>query len=59
MFGIGKLIALPVRLANAPIRAGEKFMAHLVGEKDIQPGNRIVSLPLESLAKALEEIDGE
>lgn len=59
MFGLGKLLALPVRLANAPIRAGEKLLAAMSGEEDIPKEERIFSKPLESLADALEEVDGE
>jgi hypothetical protein len=54
---IGKFLALPFRLANAPIRAGEKLLAKMCGSNDIAPGDRIASLPLESVAHALEEID--
>lgn len=54
---LGKFLAIPFRLANAPIRAGEKILAKMCGSNDIAPGDRIASLPLESLAQALEEID--
>lgn len=59
MFGLGKLLALPVRLVNAPIRAGEKLLAAMCGEDDIRKDHRIASAPLEKLAEALEEVDGE
>lgn len=46
---IGKALALPVRLANIPMRAAEK----LIG--DIPEEDRIISKPLDDLADAIEE----
>lgn len=49
---LGKLLALPVRLLNVPMRATEKFVASAMNEEDeIGP----LSAPLESVAKAIEE----
>ena len=49
----GKLFALPARIVNVPMRAIEELLE--VPEED-----RILSKPLESIAKALEEaVDGE
>ncbi len=54
---LGKLLALPIRLLNVPARSLEI----LLGEDD--PEDRIISQPLESVAKAVEEaadgIEGE
>ena len=51
---LGKLLALPIRLLNVPARSIEK----LLGDDD--PEDRIISQPLESVAKAVEEAaDGE
>ena len=55
----GRLLALPFRIANAPIRAAEKLLAGMCGDEDIPKENRILSKPLSSLAEAIEEIDGE
>ena len=50
----GKLISLPIRIANIPFRAIEM----LIGE--IPKEERIASKPLDSIAKAIEEaLDGE
>ena len=54
---IGKLLGLPFRILNAPIRAGEKIIAGMSGGQDIQKENRILSKPLDALAEALEEVD--
>lgn len=51
---IGKLLATPIRLANAPMRAAERIVAPDEGSPE-----RVASQPFESLAKSLEEIDGE
>ena len=51
----GKLFALPVRLLNVPARAFEKLI-----EPDMPKDERMLSMPLESVAEAIEEaIDGE
>ncbi len=47
---IGRLLALPVRILNVPARAMEK----LLDEED-RKEDRVLSAPLESLAKAIEE----
>lgn len=49
MFGIGKILALPVRLLNVPARTMEKLIGDLPKE------DRILSKPLEDLAEAIEE----
>jgi hypothetical protein len=56
---IGKLLAFPFRLANAPIRAGEKLLAAMSGEEDIPKERRVLSAPLEKLAEAIEEVEEE
>lgn len=54
MFGLGKLLALPVRLINLPMTLADKLMD---GDDDKE---RMFSAPLESLAETVEEaVDGE
>jgi hypothetical protein len=48
---LGKLLALPIRLVNVPLTAAEKLMDSATGTKS----ERVVSLPLESLAQAVED----
>lgn len=56
---IGKLLATPIRLANAPLRATEKMLDNVTDTKT-RKRDRIASAPLESLAEAIEEaVDGE
>lgn len=53
---LGKLLAAPVRLLNVPARAVEK----LLDDDDDHPDDRVLSAPMESVAKAIEEaVDGE
>lgn len=59
MFGLGKLLALPVKILNVPARALEKTVAAMSGDDDIPKSDRIISKPLEKLAEAIEEIDQE
>ena len=59
MIMIGKLLGLPFQILNAPIRAGEKIIAAMAGEEDIQKEDRILSKPLAALVEALEDIDRE
>ncbi len=50
----GKLLALPIRVVNVPFRVAEKLV-----EAD-NPEDRILSVPLEAVAEAVEEAaDGE
>lgn len=53
---LGTLLALPVRIVNAPIRAAENFMScgDTTNEED-----RIFSKPLDLLSDELEKIDRE
>ena len=46
----GKLLSLPVRLLNVPMRAVERIVA----PQDPDPP-RLLSQPLESVAEAIEE----
>lgn len=49
----GKLIAAPVRLLNVPFRALEEVL-------DVEKKDRVMSQPLEGLAKLIEQaVDGE
>ena len=51
MFGIGKIIASPIRLLNVPLRVFEKLVA---------ADERSISIPLETIAEAVEEaVEGE
>lgn len=54
---LGRILGIPFRVMNAPIRAAEKLLAGMCGEDDIEKQNRILSKPLEALAEAIEEID--
>ena len=58
MFGmVGKLLAAPARLANAPLRAVEKVTD--VDDEDLEEDG-MLSRPLETLAESIEEaVDGE
>ncbi len=47
---IGKLLAAPVRLLNVPLRAAEKIV-----DPDDRKDDRILSVPLEAVAEAIEE----
>lgn len=51
---LGKALATPVRIANAPVRAMEKIV-----DPEDHPDDRIASRPLEAVAEALEEVDGD
>lgn len=53
---LGKLLSLPVRIANVPFRALEKTVAKLSGESDIREDERVLSKPLDALAEAIEEV---
>lgn len=53
----GRMFSSVVRLVNAPLRAGEKVLAHMTGQEDIPKDERLASMPLEKLAEALEEVD--
>ena len=56
---IGKLLGLPFRILNAPVRATEKVLDALCGGSVTPPDEKILSMPLRKLAEAFEEIDGE
>ena len=50
----GKLLSTPIRILNVPARASEKFVDPDSSRDDDE---NILSKPLESLAKALDEVD--
>ena len=50
----GDLLALPVRIINVPVRVVEKLVDP-DSERDSE--SNVLSKPLETLAKALEEVD--
>ena len=58
MFGIGKILSLPVKVLNVPFRAVEKVFDSICGQ-EMPESDRVISLPLKALADALEEIDEE
>jgi len=51
---LGKILATPVRILNVPARAIEMLIGDSSGKDD---ENNILNGPLESVAKAIEEID--
>lgn len=46
----GDILSLPVKIVNAPIRAAENVLG-------CDKSDRIVSKPLDALAKELEKVD--
>ncbi len=55
----GKLLALPVRLLNVPMRTVEKAVDTALDE-ETPKSERALSVPLEALAQVIEEAaDGE
>lgn len=55
MFSLGKLIAAPVRIVNAPLRAIEDVLSD-----DPPESERLISKPLGALGDELEKaVDGE
>ena len=55
----GKLLAAPIRLLNAPLRATEKLAAYMTDTPD-RKEDRILSVPLDAVAESIEEAaDGE
>jgi hypothetical protein len=54
----GKILSLPVRIVNAPIRAAGKGMDYLCGDEH-SDGKSLLSMPLDKLAEAIEEIDDD
>lgn len=51
----GKIFSTPVRIVNAPAKALE----NLIAGEDVKKGDRLISAPLEELAKELEKVDGD
>lgn len=51
---LGKILAAPFRILNIPARAIERFV-----DPNSNPGDKdnVLSKPLESVAKAVEELD--
>ena len=54
---IGKLLGLPFRILNAPVRATENILDSMCGGSSTPESEKIFSLPLRKLAEAFEEID--
>lgn len=53
MFGIGKLLSTAVKIVNVPLRVVENVCT----DNDIREDERIISMPLNTLAKELEKVD--
>lgn len=53
---LGKFLSLPIRIANAPIRAAETILGSGSAPSEDQ---RIISKPLDALATELEKVDGD
>ena len=53
---LGKLLAAPFKIVNAPIRAAENL---LNGGERVREDDRIFSKPLDALADELEELDDD
>lgn len=51
---LGKLLAAPFRIVNAPLRAIENVLADEPDEEE-----RVISKPLKALADELEKVDGD
>jgi hypothetical protein len=56
---IGKLLGLPFRVLNAPLHAAEKVLDTMCGGNSTPKEDRILTRPLDALAEAFEEIDGD
>lgn len=52
---LGKLLGFPLRLVNAPLRAVEDLITF--GSDEAAEEDRLVSKPLDALAKQLENLD--
>ncbi len=52
----GKILAAPIRILNIPARALEKIVDE---NSELDDEDNILSKPLEKLAQAIEEIDGD
>jgi len=55
MFGLGKLIALPIHIVNAPFRAMEMLVDSCDNGPPTDKEDRVISAPLRILADAVEE----
>ncbi len=52
----GKILAAPIRVLNIPARAMEKLVD---SNSDRDDEDNVLSRPLEKLAQAVEEVDGD
>ena len=50
---LGSILALPVKLANVPLRVAEYIMSG----GDVREDDRIISMPLNKLAEEIEKVD--
>ncbi len=55
---IGKMLSMPLKVVNAPIRACEDLFEEATGGKDFgSEDRRLLSKPLELLGDQIEKID--
>lgn len=54
---LGKLLGLPFRILNAPVRATEKILDSMCGGSCVPEDEKLLSMPLRKIAEAFEEID--
>ena len=52
---IGKTLALPVRIVNAPLDAGEKALNRALGDGELKEEDRIISAPGKIVGDVLEQ----
>ena len=53
---LGKLLAAPLRVVNAPVRALERLVN---GGEKLHESERIFSKPLDEIANELEDVDDD
>lgn len=57
MSWFGKLLSVPVKLVNAPIRAAENIIEHATGGDDrMDEEDRIMSKPLKAISDEIERL---
>jgi hypothetical protein len=54
----GKLLSLPIKIVNTPLKVAEDVLEEVTGGKDsLSEDRRLLSKPLDYLAEHIEEID--
>ena len=57
MSWLGKVLSLPIRVVNAPIRAAENLIERACGGDDkMDDGDRVFSTPLDALKDEMERL---